>query len=771
MPTKWEKFKEEVSNKLTPEIVFASVKGQRQSTGDEISGLCPLHGETNPSFSFNSKTLMWKCHAGGCIGEEGGDAFSFIQLLKDVDFRGALALLAATVKIPLPAKVATKPPIPEKSVQMWQEALHKKYSLMNFLIEKRGLTEETIKEIEIGFDLVSQRYTIPVRDKIGKLTNIRRYSPVAEGKDKMLNYVFNKIGYGSGAQLFCVDKMSASGDSVVFFCEGEFDCMLLHQYGFNAVSGIHGSGKFFKEWVSLVKDKEVVFIYDCDKAGVVDSAKHINTYFRNHKKPVKNIFLHLSGEKGDNDVSDYFLKHGKTPDDLWRLIKNTSEFSFSESEEIKRTYDKELLECFKPATGTVLDAVKFSNYLTKKYNIVMSRGGLHYYKNGKYLPEGEKYLYQKLMTDIYRANYSSMKAREDVRRLEDLLWNVTTLDDVSELINVKNGMLDWGKAFPELVPHSPDVLSTAQLPIVYDPEATCPVIERFIKSVVPPDCVDLVYELFGYLMIPDTRLEKSFVFIGTGANGKTTLLHLIQAFLGEDNYTGQSLQELCHNAYRPAELAGKLANLCPDLGDKIIEDSSMFKRLVSGDRFAVERKYAHPFMMTNFARLIFATNGFPLSKDTTEAYLRRWVLVRFPNEFNGANRDTMLRFKLTTQEELSGLLNKAIAGLKRLMTKGAFSEPKSVIKELEEYQLYNDSAKAFIDECCVTGDDKSVKKSTLYTAYKEWSIDNGYKPLGKRKFNEHLKMVLKYEERRASQTDRSVVWLELGLVEHHIEEL
>ena len=97
-------------------------------------------------------------------------------------------------------------------------------------------------------------------------------------------------------------------------------------------------------------------------------------------------------------------------------------------------------------------------------------------------------------------------------------------------INVGNGLLDWKTGV--LWKHDHNHLSSIQIPVTYDPSATCPKWDRFVDQVFSSDCRVLAYEIIGWLMIPDMSLQKAILLIGEGANGKSVYLSAVTAFLG-----------------------------------------------------------------------------------------------------------------------------------------------------------------------------------------------------------------------------------------------
>ena len=115
-------------------------------------------------------------------------------------------------------------------------------------------------------------------------------------------------------------------DKDVIICEGEFDCMLLHQNGFLAVSSTSGANTFKGAWAQYFKDRVVRIVYDADEAGKTGAQK-VASMVLPVAKEVKIITLPL---KQGKDVTDYFLDGG-TKEELEKIIEET------EPEEKKET--------------------------------------------------------------------------------------------------------------------------------------------------------------------------------------------------------------------------------------------------------------------------------------------------------------------------------------------------------------------------------------------------------------------------------------------------
>jgi putative DNA primase/helicase len=381
--------------------------------------------------------------------------------------------------------------------------------------------------------------------------------------------------------------------------------------------------------------------------------------------------------------------------------------------------------------------------MNKQCTFVYDRNMLYFFDEGYYKPKGFQYIKGRcveLMGDEYRDGHGN----EVGKYIETTLWHSEPVLDVdARYINVENGLLDWMADPPELKPHDPNYLSSIRIPVHYDPDATCPAIDQFFADILPEDCLELAYELFGYCLIPDTNFQKAFMMLGDGANGKSKFLALLQAFIGRANCSAESLQDLAENRFRAANLVGKLVNIFSDLPAKMLEDTALFKALVSGDALSAERKGEQAFEFINYARMVFSANKLPPTKDLSHGFFRRWCIIRFPNSFpeGSPKRDPAILSKITTQQELSGLLNQAIVGLVRLFSQREFSKPASVEAEVAIYQNENDNVRLFFADCCEFKIGAIIGKDQLYKSYEKWCHSGNYRAISRTKFNNHVKSV------------------------------
>jgi len=336
-------------------------------------------------------------------------------------------------------------------------------------------------------------------------------------------------------------------------------------------------------------------------------------------------------------------------------------------------------------------------------------------------------------------------------------------DNSTDIINLRNGLLNiWtGK----LRDHSPDFLSIVQLPLVYNPKTRCPNIGRFLAQVLHPEDVLTALEVIVYLLYRAAIYEKAVMLYGNGDNGKGVFIKLIEAFVGSENCSHVPLQELDNDKFASADLCDKIVNTFADLKSQKLLTTGNFKTLVSGDSVRAQEKYGKPFSYRNYAKLIFSTNKIPDSDDKSYAYFKRWLILSFDRVFHGITKDTHLINKLTTADELSGLLNLALIALTQLKRDGGFRDI-SVEKVRKEYEYNANTIKAFLDDRCVidlTSPDYIIPTVYLYNEYENFCQEKRVRPLEMNVFGSKLKEYGIEKDRIRSRGDREYYYFGIKL--------
>ena len=274
------------------------------------------------------------------------------------------------------------------------------------------------------------------------------------------------------------------------------------------------------------------------------------------------------------------------------------------------------------------------------------------------------------------------------------LRNADFFNNSSHLINFKNGVLDL--ATMVLSPHSPQYAFKYVLPYDYNPAATCPLFEDFMKDVTLGDrkLQNILLEYAGYCFSNEDPSwgEKALILLGEGSNGKSVFMDVLKNLAGKDNYSSLTLMDVQNEANR-YQLDGKLFNLAEETPNRALLESSLFKNLTTGGETMVRMLYKQPFRIKNMTKLLFACNKLPKATDSTHAMFRRLIVVPFHATFDGKTKDKGMRKKLYT--ELPGIFNKVIEGYHRLRAQGEFSDSELVRKEIEDYRLETDTVAAW----------------------------------------------------------------------------
>ena len=330
------------------------------------------------------------------------------------------------------------------------------------------------------------------------------------------------------------------------------------------------------------------------------------------------------------------------------------------------------------------------------------------------------------------------------------------------LIGLKNGI--YSLTTDQFTEYDPLNKITIQLPVEYNPNATCPNFLKFLNEVLPDETDrQAIIEFVGYCFYRSYPIQKAFMLVGEGSNGKSTLLLVLKALLGSDNITSRSLHDLEENRFAMAGLYGKLANVFPDLPTRTLTNTTAFKMLTGGDPLTAEKKFREGFNYINSAKLIFSTNQIPVSQDDTSAFYRRWVIINFPNKFEGDQCDPNILVRVTTPEELSGIFNLAVKALGDLMGRGAFINDRKTSEIADEYIRRSDSVQAFIKDCVESSTDSRVKKQEVYTTYLAYCRLKNYPLVNDQAFYKRFLMHMRIEETRSSEPGRPRIWIGLRL--------
>ena len=244
--------------------------------------------------------------------------------------------------------------------------------------------------------------------------------------------------------------------------------------------------------------------------------------------------------------------------------------------------------------------------------------------------------------------------------------------------------------------------------------------------------------MLGYCLLGDCRFQKSFILLGNGRNGKSMFLEMIRKWLGDVNCSSLALEDLSQK-FKPAELIGKMVNIGDDSGHNLLENTAIFKKLVTGDSITIEIKNVQPFQFVNKAKMIFAANSLPPTTDKSEGFFRRCIVIPFNAIYRetDANYDPNMINRIITESAKSYLFLLAIQGLDSLLENNMFYIPADSKSINEYYELSNNNIMMWFQS--LNQPYETIKEA--FTNYLLFCTNNGYRPVSVSKFQqEYIKL-------------------------------
>ncbi|MDK9870463.1 MAG: phage/plasmid primase, P4 family [Staphylococcus equorum] len=373
---------------------------------------------------------------------------------------------------------------------------------------------------------------------------------------------------------------------------------------------------------------------------------------------------------------------------------------------------------------------EFAEYIMSKYHVININNRLHVYKDGIYIDD-ERLVKHAMVTQIPK-----LRRTQQTEVLEYLRTMAPHKDEEpAHLIPVKNGVYNIKEN--ELISHTPDLIFTARFNVNYDADAKSEIVSETLFTIADEDTeiVEMFTQIFGYLLYKENFIGKSFLFVGSGGNGKSLLLRMMQAMVGTENTSSVSLQALSEQ-FNVSSLHHKLLNAGDDIPLKSIDDASNFKKLSTGEPVLAAYKGQDVFAFENYAKLVFSANGLPRWYENSNGVFDRLIIVPFNARIRGTSKeDPNLPKKVTTEESKSYLFNIALGGLKKVLKNNGIYLPSAVQTEMDDFRKDNDPLSSFMDSY----DIEQKRATDVYEDYRDWSEFEGYKhPLIRKEFKKKI---------------------------------
>ncbi len=345
-----------------------------------------------------------------------------------------------------------------------------------------------------------------------------------------------------------------------------------------------------------------------------------------------------------------------------------------------------------------------------------------YYDSGCWHP-GAAFLISYFL-DKVAGNLSDSKNINDVlRRIRGELRLRPVEFDITNpyLVGCKGGItvdLRTGEARKA----SPQDLISLPIPVRYNPNAKCPNFIQFLEDVTATDDDKLsIIDFLASLLISEP-MDFFVAAPGLGSNGRTVLKNLIRAFVGSDACRSIPLKDLS-NRFTAGFLTRTRVNFCneTEIGGIALE---FIKR--SSEKMPVEQKFKGMVNAMLYLKFFFDTNTMPVIADSSYGAERRlcrwdmpWRFVDNPNGLMEKQRDPCILSRLTTEEELSGILNLVLERAPEVIRQKMIHHRKG---GLQEYALQSRSGDVFVDLFLLATNnvEDRVHTNTIREAYLEY---------------------------------------------------
>ncbi|MBV1911308.1 MAG: bifunctional DNA primase/polymerase, partial [Kangiellaceae bacterium] len=319
--------------------------------------------------------------------------------------------------------------------------------------------------------------------------------------------------------------------------------------------------------------------------------------------------------------------------------------------------------------------------------------------------------------------------RDMVKSHPLILTFVDDLDHHKEFVGTHEGILNIHER--KIVDDGASCLVTKRFNVLHDSNATCPHFDAFMERIFPDvQTRSYVMKTLGYALSGDANLRSFFIWVGSGANGKSSLLEAVSHVMADYSVTldPQSFIKKSSGgiANDIALLRGSRLCVTSETSAGAVLDTALIKRLSGNDTITARFLHQEYFEFQNEAVIFMASNFVPVFDGSCGAFTGRVNIVPFGQVIPKEERDPALLDKL--KAEGSGILNRLLDAYDAYRSEG-LQPPKAVTEATEKFCSQSNLIKQFYEECLDEGEDHKLSVSMLYHRYSRWASEMGYKPL------------------------------------------
>lgn len=361
----------------------------------------------------------------------------------------------------------------------------------------------------------------------------------------------------------------------------------------------------------------------------------------------------------------------------------------------------------------------------------------------------------KAMNEWYRFQKDSRSHMAKMHMIDEFKKYVIVkhgeFDKEDMLLNTESGYVDLSSG--ELHDHDIDKKFSHQTVAEYSDNVDAPLWEKFLNQIFNNDeeLIHYVQKAIGYSFTGSVDEQCLFILNGRGRNGKSVFSNVVSDVAG--NYAKQmNVQTIVAKKNQSGSANSDVARLegarivtSSELNEGDRFDESLVKQLTGGDKILARFLYGSEFEYKPKFKIWMATNHLPIIRGTDDGIWRRIKIIPFNIQIPKEKVDKKLEYKL--KAEYTGILNWIVQGAIMWQQEG-LEDPEAVRQVIENYRAEMDPLDAFLEECCTTGQNYSIKAREMYDAYHEWAKESEEYKMSLNKFGREMSKKLLRVKRR-----------------------
>lgn len=570
-----------------------------------------------------------------------------------------------------------------------------------------------------------------------------------------------------------LQTLTRSGTTLVI-AEGYFDAAAFEVSGYPVISAI--TGNFSKHQIPTVlsaarKFDRVFIVYDNDvrtHAGDKFTMRTAELLTRNRIPfvvgTVPSMYKDISeyyaaggdlqriidaAEDGITYIASHFVEFSDLEAFMYTVARHTKRTTldeiFSRLKSSARWNEKSLISLQKSCTTAPPETIVVNEILSDHQLVYVPSVGFYEYRSGVWERESDESVQSYVDKTLGEfSTYQRVKAITGLLKTRALRSDLVF--DRQPVWNFINGTLELETG--TFRDHNPSDYCSVQSSYPYNPDATYQSWSKFIDDVTAgdPRAAELLQFIPGYALFHDCPHEKIFVLTGSGGNGKSRYLKIIQDLVGAENCSHVTPRGLL-DKFQRILLKDSIINIAGEIKSDLTDVEEYMKQIASGETQSACYKSKDYVTFDPRSKLLFACNGQLQSGDTSDGLARRLIIVDFkvsfvdrpdPSDPYQRKKDIHILDSLNQELNSGGIFNWAYAGYKLLRDVGYFTETNDQTELLTEFKRSSNPILLFWEENAVTLPE-SISNYDLYHKYLQWCVDNGERPSKSSVFHREFK--------------------------------